>query len=116
MAVVTVEDLLDHSAVQGVEIFRRPRATHAARKEAVTGEQMGVSVWIVDSEDQRPRGGVSDHVDHTQGHVGECAPIIVMAMRGHDAAQCVAPHEIEDPSRFVCGIDQELFARNGAAQ
>ena len=57
MAVVTVEDLLDHSAVQGVEIFRRPRATHAARKEAVTGEQMGVSVWIVDSEDQRPRGG-----------------------------------------------------------
>ena len=61
-------------------------------------------------------GGVSDHVDYTQGHVGECAPIIVMAMRGHDAAQCVAPHEIEDPSRFVCGIDQELFARNGAAQ
>ena len=70
VVVVTVENLLDHTPVQGLEIFRRPGATHATRKEAVTGEQMGVSVWIVESKDQRP-GGVSDQVDHTQGYIAD---------------------------------------------
>ena len=31
---------------------------------------MGVSVWIVEREDQRP-GGVSDQVDHTQGDIAD---------------------------------------------
>lgn|GEM_PF-7042766 len=42
--------------------------------------------------------------------------MIVMAMRGHDAAESVASHEIENPIRLVCGIDQELLASSGAAQ
>ena len=42
--------------------------------------------------------------------------MIVMAMRGDDAAECVPAHEIEDPGAFGCSIDQELFARSSAAQ
>jgi len=42
--------------------------------------------------------------------------MIVMAMRGDNAAECVAAHEIEDPLAFGCSIDQELFPRSGAAQ
>ena len=32
VVVVAVKDLLKHSAIQGVEIFRRPRATNATRE------------------------------------------------------------------------------------
>ena len=39
--------------------------------------------------------------------------MIVMAMRGYDAAKCVAVYEIEDPVAFGCSIDQKLFARSG---
>ena len=42
--------------------------------------------------------------------------MIVMAMRGYDAAKCVAAYKIEDPVAFGCSIDQELFARSSAAQ
>ena len=42
--------------------------------------------------------------------------MILMAMRGYDAAECVAAHEIEDPVGFCCSIDQELFARSGSTQ
>ena len=38
--------------------------------------------------------------------------MIVMAMRGYDAAKSVDAHEIEDPVAFGCSIDQKLFARS----
>ncbi len=45
---------------------------------------MGVSVWIVESEDQRP-GGVSNQVDHTQGDIadGDGLFVVQSMSRGH---------------------------------
>ena len=45
---------------------------------------MGVSMWIVESEDQRP-GGVSDQVDHTQDDIADSDGLFVAQSmsRGH---------------------------------
>ena len=45
---------------------------------------MGVSVWIVEREDQRP-GGVSDQVDNTQGDIADGDGLFVAQSmsRGH---------------------------------
>lgn len=45
---------------------------------------MGVSMWIVESQDQRP-GGVSDQVDHTQGDIadGDGLFAVQSMSRGH---------------------------------
>lgn len=45
---------------------------------------MGVSVWIIESDDQRP-GGVADQVDHSQGDVAHGDGVLVAQSmsRGH---------------------------------
>ena len=59
------EELLDDSLVEGREVHRRGRAPHATREQAVSGEDVRLTVRVV--VDQRDAaGGVTDEVDHRQ--------------------------------------------------